>query len=195
VTASKEKSVTITILSCSGQPKKAATIHRDPIMPLKKQFLSGLVILLALFNGSVQAEPPTLELFATGSYQKILTNHANQPFMLVAWSITCSSCLKDMALLSQIHQKRPELKIIMLATDDISEADQIKPILEKNQLSELENWVYADENTQKLQFEIDPKWYGELPRTYFFDKTQQREGISGVLSEADYESRLSQILK
>ena len=115
--------------------------------------------------------------------------------MLVVWSITCSSCLKDMALLSQTHQKRPELKIIMLATDDISEADQIKNILEKNQLSGLENWVYAEENTQKLQFEIDPKWYGELPRTYFFDKTQQREGISGVLSEADYEARLSQILK
>jgi len=164
-------------------------------MSLKKQFLSGLIILLALFNGSVQAEPSNLEPFTTGSYQKILTNHANQPFMLVVWSITCSSCLKDMALLSHIHQKRPELKIIMLATDDISEADQIKPILEKNQLSGLENRVYADENTQKLQFEIDPKWYGELPRTYFFDKTHQREGISGVLSEADYEARLSQILK
>lgn len=164
-------------------------------MSLKKQFLSGLVILLALLNGSVQAEPSKLEPFTTGSYQKILTNHANQPFMLVVWSITCSSCLKDMALLSQIHQKRPELKIIMLAADDISEADQINLILEKDQLSGLENWVYADENTQKLQFEIDPKWYGELPRTYFFDKTQQREGISGVLSEADYEARLSQILK
>ena len=164
-------------------------------MSLKKQFLSSLVILLALFNGSVQAEPSTLEPFATGSYQKILTNHANQPFMLVAWSITCSSCLKDMALLSQIHQKRPELKIIMLATDDISEADQIKPILEKNQLSELENWVYADENTQKLQFEIDSKWYGELPRTYFFDKTHQRTGVSGVLSKEDYDEMFAKILK
>ncbi len=29
----------------------------------------------------------------------------------------------------------------------------------------------------------------------FFDKTQQREGISGVLSEADYEARFTQILK
>lgn len=100
-----------------------------------------------------------------------------------------------MQLLSRIHKKRPELKMIMLAADDISETGQIKPILEKNQLAGIENWVYADENTQKLQFEIDPKWYGELPRTYFFDKAHQREGISGVLSEADYESRLTKILK
>jgi len=164
-------------------------------MSLKKQLLSALVILLALLNNQVQAEQPSLKPFTTGSYQQILANNANQPFMLVVWSITCSSCLKDMPLLSRIHQKKPELKIIMLAADDISETDQIQTILKKNQLSDIENWGYADENTQKLQFSIDPKWYGELPRTYFFDKTHQREGVSGVLSEADYDARLIKILK
>lgn len=164
-------------------------------MSVKKQFLSAAVMLLALLNSVVQAEQPALKPFATGSYQQMLASNANQPFMLVVWSITCSSCLKDMALLSSLHKKRPELKMIMLAADDISEANQIQPILEKNHLSGVENWVYADENTQKLQFEIDPKWYGELPRTYFFDKTHQREGISGVLPEAEYEARFAKILK
>jgi thiol-disulfide isomerase/thioredoxin len=164
-------------------------------MSLKKQLLSALVILLALLNNQVQAEQPGLKPFTTGSYQQILANNANQPFMLVVWSITCSSCLKDMPLLSRIHKKKPELKIIMLAADDISETDQIQAILKKNQLSDIENWGYADENTQKLQFSIDPKWYGELPRTYFFDKAHQREGVSGVLSEADYDARLIKILK
>ena len=164
-------------------------------MSLKKQLLSVLVILFAALNNPVQADQPNLKPFATGSYQQILSSNANQPFMLVVWSITCSSCLKDMPLLSRVHKKKPELKMIMLAADDISETDQIQPILEKNQLSGIENWVYADENTQKQQFSIDPKWYGELPRTYFFDKTHQREGVSGVLSEADYDARLIKILK
>lgn len=164
-------------------------------MSLKKQFLSVLVILLTVLSNQIQAEPANLKPFSTGSYQQILASNTNQPFMLVVWSITCSSCLKDMPLLSLIHKKRPELKIIMLAADDISETDQVQSILKKNQLVDIDNWVYADENTQKLQFEIDPKWYGELPRTYFFDKTHQRESISGVLSEADYDSRLIKILK
>lgn len=164
-------------------------------MSLNKQFPSILIILLTALNSPVQAEQSALKPFATGSYQQILASNANQPFMLVVWSITCSSCLKDMALLSRIHKKRPELKMIMLAADDISETDQIQPILEKSQLSGIENWVYADENTQKLQFEIDPKWYGELPRTYFFDKAHQRESVSGIISEADYEVRLTKILK
>jgi thiol-disulfide isomerase/thioredoxin len=164
-------------------------------MSLKKHFLSALVILLAVLSNPAQAGQPDLKPFVTGSYQQILTNNASQPFMLVVWSITCSSCLKDMPLLSRIHKKRPELKIIMVAADDISETDQIQSILKKDQLFDIDNWVYADENTQKLQFEIDPKWYGELPRTYFFDKAHQRESISGVLSEADYDARLIKILK
>jgi len=85
--------------------------------------------------------------------------------------------------------------MIMLATDDLSASEQISNILEKSALATLENWVYADENTQKLQYEIDPKWYGELPRTYFFNAAHQREGISGVLSRQDYEARLATFKK
>jgi hypothetical protein len=163
-------------------------------MSLKK--FSGLVfVFFAVLNISAQAENSTLSPFTTGSYQQILAANVKQPFMLVVWSVTCSSCLKDMKLLSNIHKSRPELKMIMLAADEPSETGQILQILENSQLSGIENWAYASENTQKLQFEIDPKWYGELPRTYFFDKTHQRTGVSGVLSKADYDEMFAKILK
>jgi thiol-disulfide isomerase/thioredoxin len=162
-------------------------------MPVKKIFLS-LIILSALFKSAVYAEQSTLKPFTSGSYQQILADNTNQPFMLVVWSLTCTSCLKDMELLSAIHKNRPEFKIIMLATDDIAETAQIQSILEKYQLSGIENWVYADENTQKLQYEIDPKWYGEQPRTYFFNRDHQREGVSGALSKEEFDKRLAKIL-
>ncbi len=161
-------------------------------MNIKKNFFSLLFFLLTSLYSSVKAE--TLS-FTSASYQQILANTENQPLMLVVWSVNCSSCLKDMALLNSIHKSRPELKIIMLAADDLTATEQIQQILEKNQLSDIENWVYADENTQKLQFGIDPKWYGELPRTYFFDKTHQRTGVSGVLSKQDYDEMFAKILK
>ena len=161
-------------------------------MTLKKLSPALAFILLTVFNIQVQAAPAA---FVSGSYQQILASNANRPFMLVVWSINCPSCLKDMELLSSIHKNRPELKMVMLAADDLSAAEQVQQILEKNQLSDIENWVYAEENTQKLQFEIDPKWYGELPRTYFFDKAHQRAGVSGVLSKEDYEAMFAKILK
>lgn len=161
-------------------------------MSLKKSFFSLLFFLLATMNMPAQAEPAA---FTSGSYQQLLTSHDHQPFMLVVWSVNCPPCLKDMALLSSIHQSRPELKIIMLAADELTATEQVQKILEKNQLSKLESWIYSEENTQKLQFEIDPNWYGELPRTYFFDKTHQRTAVSGVLSKEEYETMLAKILK
>jgi hypothetical protein len=32
-------------------------------------------------------------------------------------------------------------------------------------------------------------------KTYFFDKAHQREGVSGIISETDYEARFTKILK
>ena len=169
--------------------------YRGFYMTFKKKFFSVFILLFALLNNFAEANQSDLKPFDAGSYQKILTNNANKPFLFIIWSITCSSCLKEMPLIGAIHQKNPQLKIIMLAADDISEVDQIQAILKKNSLSDVESWSYASENTQKLQFEIDPKWYGELPRTYFFDKKHQRDGMSGVLSELDYNAKLAQILK
>jgi thiol-disulfide isomerase/thioredoxin len=162
---------------------------------MRSKFLTLLFISLAIMANTAHAESPTLKPFTSGSYQQILTSNAGKPFMLAIWSITCPSCIKDMAVLKAVHKAKPELKIIMLSTDDIAESAEARKILASNQLIDLEQWIYADENTQKLQFEIDPKWYGELPRTYFFDKTHQRDGVSGVLSKEDYEARISKILK
>ena len=169
--------------------------YRGFYMTFKKKFFSVFFLLFALLNNFAEANQSDLKPFDAGSYQKILENNANKPFLFIIWSITCSSCLKEMPLIGAIHQKNPQLKIIMLAADDISEVDQIQAILKKNSLSDVESWSYASENTQKLQFEIDPTWYGELPRTYFFDKKHQRDGMSGVLSELDYNAKLAKILK
>ena len=162
---------------------------------MRQKLLTLLFIGLAILANTAQAEPQNLKPFTSGSYQQILTSNAGKPFMLAIWSVTCPSCIKDMTVLKAVHKAKPELKIIMLSTDDIAETAEAEKILASNQLTDIEHWIYAEENTQKLQFDIDPKWYGELPRTYFFDKTHQRDGVSGVLSKEDYEARIAKILK
>lgn len=156
-----------------------------------KNILAAFLILLASTAG--QAGQPHIRPFLPGSYQQLLDSHAKQPFMLVVWSIGCSSCLKEMELLSALHKNRPDLKIVMLTTDDASASAEIRTILNRHQLADTENWVFASENAQKLRFEIDPRWYGELPRTYFFDADHQREGVSGVLTQEDYEARFAKM--
>lgn len=153
------------------------------------RFFTALIFLLSLNV----AQADSLKSFTSGSYAQIVKDQSGKPFIFTLWSITCPSCIKDMAVIKDIHQTQPELKIIMLSTDDISEQAAAKEILEKNQLMDVEQWIYAEDNTQKLQYEIDPKWYGELPRTYFFDKAGQRDAVSGALSKEDFLARIAKI--
>ena len=160
---------------------------------MRSKFLTLLFFGLILLTNTAKAESPSLKPFITGSYQQLLSSNTGKPFMLAIWSITCPSCIKDMIVLNAVHKAHPEINIIMLSTDDIAETAEAQKILANNQLSDIEQWIYAEENSQKLQFEIDPTWYGELPRTYFFNKTHQREGVSGVLSKEDYDARIDKI--
>jgi thiol-disulfide isomerase/thioredoxin len=158
------------------------------------RFLTILLFSLTILS-QAHAESPALKPFTSGSYAQIVNSNAGKPFLLSIWSVTCPSCIKDMAVLHAVRKAHPGFKIVMLSTDDIAETTTAQQILEKNQLTNVEHWIYAEENTQKLQFEIDPKWYGELPRSYFFDKAGQRDGVSGVLSEKDYDVLIGKIIK
>ncbi|PPD04697.1 MAG: hypothetical protein CTY29_04355 [Methylobacter sp.] len=154
-----------------------------------------LFILLLVFTAfPVQSEISSeLKAFKGGSYQQLLSGNQGKPFILVLWSTTCTSCLKDMAIIRSLHEEMPKLKIVMLATDDVSEAEEVKSILKANNLTALDNWVFADDDSQRLYYEIDPKWYGELPRAYFFTANHERTGVSGALSKEQFLSRLHSI--
>jgi thiol-disulfide isomerase/thioredoxin len=133
--------------------------------------------------------------FHSGSYQQILNQNKEQPFMLAVWSVSCSSCLKEMEQLSKIHKEFPNLEIIMLSVNDLSEKNTVGKILQERGISGLESWIFADSNAQKLRFEIDPAWYGELPRTYFFNSRHKRTGISGTQTNKRFISMVSKILQ
>lgn len=163
-------------------------------MKLQKIFCIYLFVFSFGFVFPAHAEQAQLKHFVSGSYQQLLNSNADKPFVLTIWSITCSSCLEKMTLLNELQKSRPEINIIMLSTDDVSETDQIQTVLVKNELTELENWVFAEGNAQRLRYEIDPRWYGELPRTYFLNKDHERHGISGALSHEDYDALFSAIL-
>jgi thiol-disulfide isomerase/thioredoxin len=155
-----------------------------------RNILAGLALVSISIN-PVFADQLQIKSFVPGSYQQILAANANKPLMLAIWSVDCPSCLKDMAILQQLQAKHPALKIVMLATDDAEALPEIKRIIDSNKLGGLENWAFASDNPEKLRYEIDPAWYGELPRTYFFDAGHQRVGKSGAMSLEEFEAQFS----
>lgn len=156
-----------------------------------RKTVSLFCLFFAFVNAPVFAETSPLKAFEPGSYQTLLNQHQDKPMMLVLWSITCSSCLKELQSLKSVIDKHPGVSVVTVSVDDFSEAEQVNDILANNQLNQFDNWLFSENNSAKLRFQIDPGWYGELPRTYFFDVQHNRNGISGILSEQDYDKILT----
>ena len=150
-----------------------------------KLFFFAFVVLFSV-NVVAVTETRSAMPFTSGSYQQLLVNHAEQAYVLVIWSITCSSCIKEMEMLREVHQERPDLKLVMLSIDDISDLDEVNELLSEKGIGDLESWVFAESNAQQLRYEIDPTWYGEIPRIYFFNAQHQRQGFSGKMSKQDF---------
>jgi hypothetical protein len=89
-----------------------------------------------------------------------------------------------------VRSKHPALPLVLISTDGIAEADAAAALLARYGFSDVEAWMFADANAQRLRYEIDPAWYGEMPRAYFYPADHRREGVSGALTRERIESWL-----
>ena len=153
-----------------------------------------IVICSLLLSTIVYAEQVNIKLFQKDSYQQILSDYKNQPLVLTLWSVTCSSCLAEMELIHQVHLQNPKLNIIMLSVDGPEFHQEMTQIIKQEKLSEIEHWCFAEDNSPALRYAIDKRWYGVLPRTYFFDRQHNKTGISGMLSLKNYNEKIAELM-
>lgn len=153
-------------------------------------FKNSLVALMfTLFTGAYAMAGP-VQPFGAGSLAEIQQRHDGKPFVLLFWSVDCASCIKEMDGLATTLAGHPELRLVMVATDDIGDSDQVDAVLKKHHLDNVESWAFADANAKKLRYGIDPSWFGELPRSYFYDAKHQRKSQSGFLKPEQLEAWL-----
>ncbi|MEW6313986.1 MAG: TlpA family protein disulfide reductase [Pseudomonadota bacterium] len=120
--------------------------------------------------------------FMRGSQQAIVAAHQGQSFVLALWSLDCAHCRDDLALLGKLQAKYRKIKVVLVATDAPARQREIQAVARQYRLHRAESWVFADSFVERLRYEIDPQWYGELPRTYFFDTHGQATAVSGKLA-------------
>ncbi|MFM8333212.1 MAG: TlpA family protein disulfide reductase [Candidatus Methylumidiphilus sp.] len=150
-------------------------------------FLRLAVFALALMLSSftLAAAP---QAFKAGSLAGIESGRAGKPFILLFWSLECPSCLKEMDSLAAALAKYPDVDLVMVSIDEDSYAQAAEAMLAKRHLQKAEAWIFGDADAQGLRHEIDPAWFGELPRAYFYDAAHQRRAHSGTLSLQEIEA-------
>lgn len=144
-----------------------------------------LLIILCLILPKVFAQE--IKPFVRGSYQKIISAHQGKPFIVNFWSLTCSYCNVELAMFKKLLKKYPRLDLVLVSTDTQEEEKQVQAVLSKFSLDKADAWIFDDSYTERLRFEVDRKWQGELPRTYFFGANDEVIAISGKMEQRDVE--------
>lgn len=121
----------------------------------------------------LHAHAAELKEFMPGSWAGILRARQSEPMLVNFWS--------ELPMLGELRRRHPGLRIVMVAADDIAEAEAVMAALDAAGLSAADNWIFADSFVEKLRYEIDPTWLGELPRT-LYDTDGRFEVITGRLA-------------
>ena len=148
-----------------------------------------LVVLILLWSTSQAATAKEAQPLLRGSFQKIISAHAGKPFIVALWSLSCTHCGANMKMFESLLKLNPTFSLVLISTDtsdqDVAIAQRLRQYqLDKSarqQYPNVESWVFSDTFTERLNFEVDAQWYGELPRTYFFNASGKSTAISGVL--------------
>lgn len=122
--------------------------------------------------------------FVAGSMGQLLARYDGQPLIVSFWSITCTHCSVELKLLGEMKKRHPKLNLVLVATDTPDDSVEAAKLAESFGLGKVEQWVFADPMPERLRAEIDKRWYGELPRTYFYDREHKVEAVSGVVPKA-----------
>lgn len=151
----------------------------------------GIVITAASALGAAQALKP----FERGTWQHVLRGHAGRPTLVHFWGVTCGPCKVELPLLGQFAKDHPEIDVVTISADLVPNLPAAtQAMLDKAGLSSAENFMFNDGFVERLRFEIDPAWQGDIPRTLLISRDGTVTTIEGSAEIADLEQWSTQQL-
>ena len=155
---------------------------------MKRQLLAGVFLVAFLLSAPASEAPQQLKPFGRGSWQDILRSHAGRPTIVHFWGVTCGPCKVELPLLGEFMRDHSAIDVVTISADlvpDLPEAT--RSMLEKSGLRSAENWIFSDGFVERLRFEIDPGWQGDIPRTMLISRVGTITTIEGSAEMTELE--------
>jgi thiol-disulfide isomerase/thioredoxin len=147
--------------------------------------VAGVTILagLAMADAATEIKP-----FERGSWQAIRQAHAGRPTLVHFWGVTCGPCKVELPQLGKFAKSHPGVDVVMIDADLVPNTPAaVKAMVTQAGLASAESWAFGDAFTERLRYEIDPKWQGDIPRTVLIGKDGSAKTIEGSAEAADLE--------
>jgi len=148
---------------------------------MKRRHLALGLAATVLGAGSARAE--TIG-FHSGSWDELRRRHAGRPTLVHFWGLTCGPCLEELPRWGKFRESLGKVDLVLVAADPLPQPpDWLTATLAKAGLIGLESWQFQDRFSERLFWEVDQQWQGELPYTIRLgrDGTAQSD-----LGEADF---------
>jgi thiol-disulfide isomerase/thioredoxin len=150
-----------------------------------KRATYSAVILLASLLAAAASEQSKLKSFERGSWQKLLRLHAGRPTLVHFWGVTCGPCKVELPELGEFMKQHPSVDVVTIDADLVPNSDAAAiSMLKDAGLSSAENWMFNDGFAERLRYEIDPAWQGDIPRTVLISHNGDMATIEGSTEPA-----------
>ena len=160
---------------------------------MRRYLLAAIFFAAFLAPAPGSEKPSQLKPFVRGSWQEMLRAHAGRPTLVHFWGVTCGPCKVELPLLGQFMKDHSEVDVVMISADLVPNLPHAaRGMLDKAGLGTAENWLFGDGFVERLRFEIDPAWQGEIPRTLLIARDGKVTTIEGSAEIADLEKWLLQ---
>jgi hypothetical protein len=149
-----------------------------------KSLIRPVLVLAFALVAATAVAAPLLKPFEPGSMERIVESNKGQPFVIIVWSLDCEFCQFSLDTFARERQKRNDLRVVTISTDP-AEDPTLGPMM-KARLASLgmgrDAWAFGSLPPERLRYAIDPKWYGEKPRSYWFNARGEKTAYSGVIT-------------
>ena len=126
----------------------------------------------------------TIQALGPESFKQIVAGREGKPFVVLIWSLDCAYCMPSFEALAEAKKKHG-LDVVTIATDPADDAESVRLIGKKLSTAKLTGnaWAFGPLPQEQLRYTIDPKWRGELPRSYWFSRDGKVVAHSGLVSK------------
>lgn len=143
------------------------------------RLMFNLCLMLGLML-TQQVFADSLKPFMASSRVEIEKAHQGQPMIVAFWSLDCTYCLDELSTLADFVKQHPKIKLVLVNADGLSTSQEVAKALKQIKLpAAYEAWQFSEPDEERLRYSIDKTWYGELPRTYYYDNSHQVKAMSG----------------
>jgi thiol-disulfide isomerase/thioredoxin len=150
---------------------------------VNKQLTKVLVLLAFHLNVAAVYAEEKIRSFEPDSLHRIIAAQKGKPFVVMVWSLDCDYCQASFNALADA-KRNSKLGVVTIATDRVDDTEAARLIRKKLGASGLHAnaWAFGAAPPEQLRYAIDPKWRGEMPRSYWFDARGEAVAHSGVIT-------------